>query len=172
MKKEIIFPVLFGLFTAFFASYTSPFDIIEIGKASELVLQNLIIPIIFLSGILAFFVYKFYSKIIKEENDRPKKFDRVFAPLVYSILIFFSLFFFTRFLVVVSNALIRNEEIIISGNVTYVYHHTGRGGDYYNIEINDEKLNRKVELRTEKYDGQEFVNYTLKIGFWGIIYGD
>ncbi|UGS23278.1 hypothetical protein [Flavobacterium channae] len=172
MKKEIVIPVFFGLFTAFFASYTSPYDIIDIGKASEIVLQNLIIPIIILSGILSFLVYKFYSKFIKQENERPKKFDRVFAPLVYSILIFFSLFFFTRFLVVVSNALIGNEQIIISGNVIDVYHHTGRGGDYYNIEINDEKLNRKIELRTEIYDNQEFVNYKLKIGYWGIIYGD
>lgn len=172
MKKEIIFPVIFGLFSAFFASYTSPFNIIEIGKATELVVQNLIFPIIILSSVLAFFVYKFYSKVVKQEREKPKKFDRFFAPLLYSILIFFSLFFFTRFSIIVSNALIRNEQIIVSGNVTDVYHHTGKGGNYYDIEISDENLNRKIKLRTEKYDGREFVNYNLKIGFWGIIYGD
>ena len=68
MKKEIIFPIVFGLFTAFFASYTSPFNIIEIGKATELVIQNLIFPIIILSIVLAFFVYKFYSKVLKQES--------------------------------------------------------------------------------------------------------
>lgn len=172
MKKEIIIPIVFGLFTAFFVSYTSPYEIIELEKATEIVLQNLIFPNILLSLILSFFVYKFYSKVLKKENEKPKKIDKVFAPIAYFILLFISLFFFTRFLVIVSNALISNKQIVISGNVTNVYHHTGKGESYYKIDVDDKKLNRKVQLRIKKFDNQNFINYKLKIGVWGIIYGD
>ena len=60
----------------------------------------------------------------------------------------------------------------MSGQITDVYHNTGKGGNYYNIEIDDKNLKRKINLRTEHFSGEINVEYKLKIGTWGIIYGD
>lgn len=153
------------------------FDFIEIDTAVNWTMKYFALPILIVTASSCYFIYLNFIKRHEKKEYRNKIWSQTRTIFrVFSLTLGMTIIFIATSLsmIILTNAYLNdNKTINLNAKILDYYTSTGKGGTRHYIKIQDQRLDRIINLKVEHpYQVGKVFSKTMKIGRWGLLYSE
>ena len=172
---QTIFYIIIGLcILTIVISFTS-FDFIEVDTATSWTMKYFALPILIIMIPICYFSYLTFLRQYEKKEYRSKigtKLRTIFRVLTLTLAMTGIFFATTLSLIILTNAYLGdNKTVNINAKIIDYYIIQSKGQKRHYIKIQDQELNRIIELKVQKpYQVGQTFKKTMNIGRWGLVF--
>jgi hypothetical protein len=174
--KTVLY-VIIGLCILTSAIAFTSFDFMEVNIASNWTMKYFALPILIVMTPTCYYSYLTFLRQHEKKEYKSKVWTRlrtIFRIFILTLAMTGIFFATTLSLIILTNAYLGDSKTInINATIVDYYIMKSRGRTRHYIKIQDQQLDRIIELKVQgPYKVGEVFNKTMQIGKWGLIYSE